>query len=409
MRNQRLVPSITSSSSKNNTKQEHPHLSGAYIRSLVKQLSSSSTARSKDHHSTMGSKPHNQPHQEEEQQAAQTTPPPLQQQPHKKQVRRRLHTSRPYQERLLNMAEARREIVSALKVHRASTRQAKEQQQLLQLQQQQQEAQAVQEQGHTTRVAACAPMSYASFSDYLYNSPFAHFTPTTSSSYYSSPLPYQTPMVDAFDHLLPLPTQPLGLNLSFQGFDAVAAAGEDDAKNSTGASFDPDPLLHHQPSPASSYSVYSSPSVTMASHDMSTSTTVAAAEDASLVADASLHRVLDEQEMAAIYSIGQQHDVEWSDTVNLVTSAWWSKLLDIIEGDGEGTSKTVSAGVEDASSTATHTLDWFGGDTLGHQGTKGSGDSDVLGMHLSEYYGEDVSMPRMEIGEIEGWDAEWFS
>ena len=113
-----------------------------------------------------------------------------------------------------------------------------------------------------------------------------------------------------------------------------------------------------------------------------------------MAADASLHRVLDEQEMAAIYSIGQQHDVEWSDTVNLVTSAWWSKLLDNIEGGGEGTSKTVGTGVEDASSTATHTLDWSGGDTLGHQGTKGSGGSDVPGMHLSEYYGEDVSMPR---------------
>uniref|UniRef100_A0ACD5YI24 Uncharacterized protein n=1 Tax=Avena sativa TaxID=4498 RepID=A0ACD5YI24_AVESA len=357
----------------------------------------------------MGSKPH---HQEEE--AAQATPPPLQQQhPHKKQVRRRLHTSRPYQERLLNMAEARREIVSALKVHRASMRQAKEQQQLLQLQQQQQqeEAQVVQEQGQASRVvAACAPMSYSSFSDYLYNSPFAHFTATSSSSYYSSPLPYQTPMVDAFDNFLPLPTQPLGLNLSFQGFDDVATGGaDDDAKNST-ASFDPDPLLHHQPSPASSYSVYSSPSVTMASHDMSSAVTAAATENASLVADASLHRVLDEQEMAAIYSIGQQHDVEWSDTVNLVTSAWWSKLLESIEGGGEGTSNiTVNAGVEDASSTATHTLDWSGGDVLGHQGTKGSGGSDVLGVHLSDYYG-DVSMPRMDIGgEIEGWDAEWFS
>uniref|UniRef100_A0ACD5Y823 Uncharacterized protein n=1 Tax=Avena sativa TaxID=4498 RepID=A0ACD5Y823_AVESA len=361
----------------------------------------------------MGSKPHSQPHHREEEtaQATPPPPPPLQHQPHKKQVRRRLHTSRPYQERLLNMAEARREIVSALKVHRASMRQAKEQQQLLQLQQQQEAAQAVQEQGQVSRIAACAPMSYASFSDYLYNSPFAHFTATSSSSYYSSPLPYQTPMVDAFDHLLPLPTQPLGLNLSFQGFDAVAPAGaDDDAKNST-ASFDRDPLLHHQPSPASSYSVYSSPPVTMASHDMSSAVAAAASgENASLVADASLHRVLDEQEMAAIYSIGQQHDVEWSDTVNLVTSAWWSKLLESIEGGGEGTSNTVNAGVEDASSTATHTLDWFCGDVLGHQGTKGSdGGSDVLGVHRSDHYGEDVSLPRMDIGEIQGWDAEWFS
>ncbi|GJN40874.1 hypothetical protein PR202_gn00288 [Eleusine coracana subsp. coracana] len=90
----------------------------------------------------MGSKPHAQP---EDPPQAQIAPP--QQQPHKKQVRRRLHTSRPYQERLLNMAEARREIVTALKIHRASMRQAKEQQQqMMQLHlQQQQEVRAVQE------------------------------------------------------------------------------------------------------------------------------------------------------------------------------------------------------------------------------------------------------------------------
>ncbi|KAG4953810.1 hypothetical protein JHK87_039404 [Glycine soja] len=48
----------------------------------------------------------------------------VQQQHHKKQVKRRLHTCRPYQERLLNMAEARREIATALKYHREAMRQA---------------------------------------------------------------------------------------------------------------------------------------------------------------------------------------------------------------------------------------------------------------------------------------------
>ncbi|XP_042060360.1 uncharacterized protein LOC121804763 isoform X2 [Salvia splendens] len=43
--------------------------------------------------------------------------------PPKKQVRRRLQTRKPYQENLLNMAEARREIVAALKLHRASMKQ----------------------------------------------------------------------------------------------------------------------------------------------------------------------------------------------------------------------------------------------------------------------------------------------
>ncbi|KAF0921376.1 hypothetical protein E2562_006948 [Oryza meyeriana var. granulata] len=213
---------------------------------------------------------------------------------------------------------------------------------------------------------------YASFSDYLYNSPLAHFSAPTATCY-SSPLPYHTPPAAPMaDHLqVPLPAQPLGLNLSFHGFNSVVA-DVDGGKAST-SSFDP-PLLH-QPSPTSSYSVYSSPSVTTAAgQDMSSSALTA--ENTSLAAaDPSLHRVLDDEEMAAIYSIGEQHDIQWSDAVNLVTSAWWSKLLD--------------------------------------SSTKES-NSDVLGMHFSEYYqhggyGEDVSLPRMDLGEIEGWDAEWFS
>jgi hypothetical protein len=380
MINHKLAPIASSSSSKNN-RQEQPHLSGAYIRSLVRQLSSTSTARSKDH-ITMGRKPHSQP---EDQQQTQIAPP--QQQPHKKQVRRRLHTSRPYQERLLNMAEARREIVTALKIHRASMRQAKEQQQqqqMMQLHLQQQEVHAVQEaiQAHT---GASLPMGSSSYSsDYLYNSSFAHFNAPSS---YSSPLSYHTPvapMVNTehdFGHLVPLPAQPLGLNLSFQGFNSA------DTKNST-CYFDP-PLL--QPSPTSSYSVYSSPSVTMASNNLSAVTM----ENTSFAADASLHRVLDDEEMAAIYSIGEQHDIEWSDTMNLVTSAWWSKLLESIEGKGDG---TVGQDAGEAANTTEDPLlempDRFS-DSLGHQTSKESS-SDVLGMNLSDYYqhNEDVTLPQ---------------
>ncbi|KAL6878218.1 hypothetical protein ACP4OV_012388 [Aristida adscensionis] len=402
MRNHKLAPITSSSSKNNNNKQEQPHLSGAYIRSLVKQLSSSSAARSKDH-STMGAKPHNHPQQQDQPQAQATAP----QQPHKKQVRRRLHTSRPYQERLLNMAEARREIVTALKIHRASMRHAKEQeqqqQQFMQLQLQQQEVQIMQEQSQAATQAS-VPMSYGSYSsDYLYNSPFPHFSAPCS---YSSPLTYHTPAAPLvnpehdLDHMVALPSQPLGLNLSFQGFNSFAG---DDNNNSAASSFDP-PLL--QPSPASSYSVYSSPSATMASHDLS----AVNMENNSLAADASLHRVLDDEEMAAIYSIGKQHDIEWSDTMNLVTSSWWSKLLESIEGRGNGAvdqeaGETMNT-VEDPLVDMT---DWFS-DALGHEATKES-NSDVLGTHLGDYchQDEDVSLRRMDIGEIEGWDAQWFS
>ncbi|KAI7746657.1 hypothetical protein M8C21_030237 [Ambrosia artemisiifolia] len=41
----------------------------------------------------------------------------------KRQIRRRLHTSKPYQDSFQNMAEVRREIVTALKFHRASMKQ----------------------------------------------------------------------------------------------------------------------------------------------------------------------------------------------------------------------------------------------------------------------------------------------
>ncbi|KAJ1296776.1 hypothetical protein BS78_01G328100 [Paspalum vaginatum] len=400
MRNHKLLahPTPSSSSSKNNKWQDPettPPWAPNHIASHSKEIS-----KPKQHH--------------QQQQ---------QQQPHKKQVRRRLHTSRPYQERLLNMAEARREIVTALKIHRASMRQAKEQQQQqqqlmqLQLQQQQAEVHLVHEQSQaTTTRASSAPMNnYApSYSDYLYNnSPFSHFS-TAPSSYSSSPLTYHTPAaapmvnpghnLDHHHHLVPLPAQPLGLNLSFQGFNSFVVG--DDAKNST-CSFDP-PLSSLQPSPTSSYSVYSSPSVTMASHDPSP----VAMENTSVAADASLHRVLDDEEMAAIYSIGEQHNIEWSDTVNLVTSAWWSKLLESIEDKGDGTIEQEAGGGGEAANTMDYPAadmpdDWVSISNLGQE----SSSSDFPGIHLTDYYhhNEDVSLPRMDIGEIEGWNAEWFS
>lgn len=204
--------------------------------------------------------------------------------------------------------------------------------------------------------------------------------------------PVAPPMVNSEhnldDHLVPLPAQPLGLNLSFQGFNSSSVVG-DDTKNST-CSFDP-PLL--QPSPASSYSVYSSPSVTMASHDMSAVTM----ENTSLAADPSLHRVLDDEEMAAIYSIGQQHDIEWNDTMNLVTSAWWSKLLESIEDKGNGTVVDQEAGGA-ANVTVDPSLvdmpdDWVS-DSHGHVVATQEINSDFPGIHLNDYYhqDEDVSL-----------------
>nr|GMD83799.1 myb-like protein P [Ipomoea batatas] len=52
--------------------------------------------------------------------------------------------------------------------------------------------------------------------------------------------------------------------------------------------------------------------------------------------DSGLYPVMDDKEMAEMRSIGEQHQMEWNDTLNFVTSAWWFKFLKTMEiGPGE--------------------------------------------------------------------------
>ncbi|KAL1544684.1 hypothetical protein AAHA92_21505 [Salvia divinorum] len=104
--------------------------------------------------------------------------------PPKKQVRRRLQTRKPYQENLLNMAEARREIVAALKLHRASMKQ-----------QQRPDFQPRRN-----------PRIYASTTD----CDFAQQNPPYVSSYPAPP----PPLGDLENLDFALPRQALGLNLN---------------------------------------------------------------------------------------------------------------------------------------------------------------------------------------------------
>ena len=39
------------------------------------------------------------------------------------------------------------------------------------------------------------------------------------------------------------------------------------------------------------------------------------------------HVPMDEEELSQIRSLGEQHDMEWNDTVNLATSTRWFKFL----------------------------------------------------------------------------------
>lgn len=117
----------------------------------------------------------------------------------KKQIRRRLHSSKPYQERLMNMAEARREIATALKFHRASMKQ--------------------------NEAAAAAGNYYIQSPPLEQQSNFVHYhsTPTapTDNSYWSmsTPVPPPPPPLNYENLNLVLPNQTLGLNLSFKDFN----------------------------------------------------------------------------------------------------------------------------------------------------------------------------------------------
>lgn len=323
-------------------REEQPHLSGAYIRNLVKQLSHSSRAKGGDG-STMsspnpenGENPNNnnsatsdKTKKATQDRAREENKAPT---PHKKQVRRRLHTTRPYQERLLNMAEARREIVTALKIHRAAMKKAKEkQQQQMQLQQQQMQVPTLTQPSiPLLEPYQEYPLNYSNISNNLYNtnnSPFSSY-PSFSWPWSQPTIAPIIPILDNFNLDLPLPSQPpLGLNLNFQGFNSLNSSFANNQNNRTPT----------QPSPTTSSNSHSYSSTTSQIHE-----TPQLHQHQNPM---SLHPVMDEDEMAAIYSIGEKHDIEWNDTVNFVTSAWWSNFLKTLEG-GEGESTTLEGTVE---------------------------------------------------------------
>lgn len=350
---------------------KEPNLSGAYIRSLVKQLTSTRTKdplNSKEQEAldaegglsshqnlTKTSDGLNSETQQSQPPPLPLPPPPPQQ--HKKQVRRRLHTSRPYQERLLNMAEARREIVTALKFHRASMKQAHDQQQQQQQQEKQQDTdmetsrqtlqqQQPMEQERGKSKSRRNPRIYASnnntsnnFTNYVDNFSYPAFTypPNYSNPYPSWPLPPipPPPLLLPENLNFPLPNQTLGLNLNLQEFSNLDSNFYHYADNQNSS-----------PSPSSS----SSPQVVQVSTQgvpNPTTTTTPEQERVPIMAipneesvmveseNLGLHHAMDDKEMAEIRSIGEQHQMEWNDTINLVTSAWWFKFLKTMEIDPE--------------------------------------------------------------------------
>ncbi|XP_004498967.1 uncharacterized protein [Cicer arietinum] len=257
----------------------------------------------------------------------------------KKQVRRRLHTTRPYQEKLLNMAEARREIVSALKFHRATMKQANEKQE--------EESLVLSHSNHSSHLpnfeqdlrfkskrypriypSCTTNFSYSSFSSHPSLSlPNSHSWPLSSSS-------FSPPLVVANTNFT-LPNHTLGLNLSL-----------DDDFNNLEATF----LLHNNNNNSSlcSYSsqTSSSPPLSLANDCQVPSNRISQGKGFSSMVDTietsatttqsnegGFHASMDDEGMEEMRSIGEQYQMEWNDTMNFVTSTLWFNFLKKMEHD----------------------------------------------------------------------------
>nr|POE67382.1 hypothetical protein CFP56_43627 [Quercus suber] len=218
---------------------------------------------------------------------------------------------------------------------------------------------------------------------------------------WSTPSPFAAPPV-AENLNFTLPNQPLGLNLNLHDFNNL------------------DTSLYHNPSLCSSssspsQSSSSSPTLSLATDQEvpnSVVTTPALAdhviESSSGTAGGSsgsgdLHAAMDDEEMAEIRSIGEQHQMEWNDTMNLVTSAWWFKFLKTMEIEGPAEVKAEGADFEGC-----HPFDevmefpsWL------------NANENCLQQHFNDDCTKDYlqypALPCMDIGEIECMDGDWLS
>ncbi|KAI7737018.1 hypothetical protein M8C21_016200, partial [Ambrosia artemisiifolia] len=232
------------------------------------------------------------------QQSLPVPPPP----PYKKQVRRRQQTSKPYQERLLNMAEARREIVTALKFHRASMKQRQT--------------------ANNNRLPDQSPSPYPSTLSCSPSVPHYWPIPTTTPSHVNENLDFT------------LPNQTLGLNLNFHDFKNLDANLYLNYSTSSSASSSSSPST----SSTAAISLVTEQMGQMAAdipEEEVVTTTSSSTATSTTSSSMSLHHAMDNEGMEEIRSLGEQHQLEWDDTVNLLMSARWFKFLNTFEMEQE--------------------------------------------------------------------------
>ncbi|XP_075522571.1 protein AAL-toxin resistant 7-like [Primulina tabacum] len=252
------------------------------------------------------------------------------------------------------MAEARKEIVAALKFHRANMKQAGEKQQTLE------------SRSWNARIYASDSLN----SNLPNNSvPDLSYPTGFCSSHISWPF---SPIVqENLDFVLPSRT--LGLNLNLQDFNNI------------------DIPFHCSANPSSTY-----PSSTTTSSPVPDETPCMVLLPFTVVEsrDSALHQVMNDEEVADRRSTGEQHQTEWNDSVNLVNSSWWFKFLRNMEiGDEDQKDEDSVASPFDE---VMEVPPWLNANVSCLQ-------------RLDEEYLRDPALPCMEIEEIDGMDGEWFA
>ncbi|QHN87984.1 uncharacterized protein [Arachis hypogaea] len=312
--------------------------------------------------------------------------------------RRRLPTTKPYQEKFLNLAQARKEIAIALKLHKAATKEvSKQQKQQQQQQQQRSESKSFNKTGYEQQQEEFKQMILNS-STLLSHVNFFHSTSSPSprllplvpnsctfpfySSISSSPpllplvpnsctVPLHSPispplhhshsppalpsMVENFSYAIPDHT--LGLNQNFHDFnysDDILFLDNNISVNS--------PLFNYSSSSSSSssmplsamvdqdvplvvkedYDVFSNSMVVepmtkfeVGSRFSSNSMAASVGVTAKTqIGGGALHTAMDDEAMEEIRLVGEQYQKEWDDAVDLITSISWLEFLKNMENNG---------------------------------------------------------------------------
>ncbi|KAL8107433.1 hypothetical protein AgCh_024001 [Apium graveolens] len=344
-------------------------------------------------------------------------------QPHKpskrkKQIRRRLLTSGPYEENALDMAVARREIVSALRIHRACINQNSENHPQAPHQTHSASSSRVTQPQHKRKSKSRKNSKLYDFrttldcSNNLNNLSYQSFPYQPHQTSYPWPMCFSAPQPENFN----LPNRTLGLNLNLQAFDGLDTTVLQN-------NYIPE-ICYASTSPSTSYSLPLQPSSQTLGLNLNvqafddlhttvlqdnyipeicyTSTSPSTSNplplpvsreetlsvgllqmaDPGVEGDLGLHHAVDNEEMAVIISMGEKHQIEWDDTINMVTSVCWSYFLKNKEND------TNRFGTE-----FPHWLDT----------------NDNCSQQLDEPsdYFQDPTLPQTDIGQIEGTDGEW--